>query len=283
VVERVAVFYWGEPDQPVFALTSEYDTPGVCETELRYGLITTQTCDIGEEDSKAPSRPWVHVAPVYDGLEEREGSCTLDGGQRKLIARGRVQHFLHLPGLADGFWVADLRLLLPFDKGWLHGRQPIDPFQDERARHEVGRRLAYLHRRPAFDPHFVRVVQQPLMQALNALGKSDAEQYEVLFSEVVEIGVHTDSNIAMTFAEVWALCDGEPSEATREWLCAQWDEWRGNAADVGLTLLPLRIESLEALSAAQYRSLTTVPLANISPSAEWYGPDPYEPPIPTDG
>ena len=32
-----------------------------------YGLITTQTCDIYEE--RKPRKPWVQVAPVYDGQE----------------------------------------------------------------------------------------------------------------------------------------------------------------------------------------------------------------------
>jgi hypothetical protein len=283
VVHRVPVFYWGDPAYPVFALTREYDSEGVCEMELKYGLITTQTCDIAEEDSDRPSRPWVHVAPVYDATEEDEsGSRTLDGGERKLAAQGRIQHLLHLPALDDGLWVADLRLALPFDKGWLASRTPIQAFHNDKERYEVGRRLAYMHRRPAFDPTFVRVVQQPLVAALRALSKDDRELFERLHHDIHEIGVRTDRNSEMGFAEVWALGGGDVRIDCVEWLREQWDDWHGRADAAGFRLLPLRIESLTDMSAADYRTLTALPLANISPSNEWYGPDPYESPVPPD-
>ena len=281
VVERVPVFYWGDPSRPVFALTREYESEGICELELPYGLITTQTCDIAEEDSDRPSRPWVHLAPVYDATQEDDsGTRTLDGGERKLVEQGRIQHLLHLPAVPDGLWVADLRLVLPFDKGWLASRTPIEAFADDDSRYEVGRRLAYMHRRPAFDPDFVRVVQQPLVAALRTLSRTDRELFEQLHSDIHEIGVRTDRNSEMGFAEVWALGSGEVDPRCVEWLRQQWTDWFSRADAAGFRLLPLRVESLTEVTAAEYRALTAVPLANVSPSAEWYGPDPFEPPLP---
>lgn len=281
VVADIPVFYWGDPDNPVFALTREYvgQGEGVCALHLPYGLITTQTCDIAEEDSARPTRPWVQIAPIYNAEEQHpDGSRTLHGGDRKLVTKGRVQHLLHVPELSDGLWVADLRILLPIEKGWLQNRQPIVGFATEGARHEVGRRLAFMHRRPAFDPAFVEIVQQPLIASLRALGSADSTLFEKLHDQVFEVGVRAETNIEMGFAEVWVLGDDTLDNECIDWFRDQWDGWYAQAQVAGFRLLPLQIARLGDITAATYRALTTVPLASISPTAEWYGPDPYEVP-----
>ena len=282
IVTNIPVFYWGDPVNPVFALTREYTDQGegLCALTLPYGLITTQTCDIAEEDSNRPTRPWVQVAPVYDAEEKGpDGSHTLHGGERKLVTQGRVQHLLHVPELADGLWVADLRILLPIEKGWLQNRQPVVGFATEPARHEVGRRLAFLHRRPAFDPAFVEIVQQPLVTSLRVLASAGGDLIDRLHDQVLEVGVRCETNIDMGFAEVWVLSDVTIDSECVEWFQEQWDGWYAKAQTAGFRLLPLQIARLDELNAATYRALTTVPLANISPATEWYSPDPYEVPM----
>jgi hypothetical protein len=279
VVQNVPLGYWGDPKHPVFALTREYETEGVCSIEMPFGLITTQTCDIGEEDKPAPSLPWVQLAPIYDAKAGGPGGKRLlDGGQRNLIEAGRIQHLLHVPQIPDGFWVADLRILVPVEKGWLATRHPITGFADDRSRHEVGRRLAFLHRRPAFDPRFVRVVQGPLIDALRALAKTDRPFYEVVHAQVLELGVRTDSNLSMTFAEAAVFYDAEIDDRCREWFLAQWDAWAAHAKSEEFNLLELRFRDLREICVAEYRSFTTVPLAMISPSLESFGPDPFDAP-----
>jgi hypothetical protein len=130
VVTAPPFFYFADPARPVWAatvaaaeMTSE---PHVVvldeETSPPYGLITTQSCDICEEDSKKPCRPWVQVAPIYDGRS-----------WAKKMREGRGPLFLlHIPGLGDDrFWVADLRLEFPIEKGWLASQERLPGFTCE--------------------------------------------------------------------------------------------------------------------------------------------------------
>src|SRR5579875_3034251 len=56
----------------LYSLTREFGDPAqpdeIFESEQRppYGLITTETCDLSEEDARKPRHAWVSVAPVYD-------------------------------------------------------------------------------------------------------------------------------------------------------------------------------------------------------------------------
>ena len=104
IVASVPLHYWGDPANAVFELTREYEGQGdgVCTMMVDFGLITTQTCDIGEEDSPRPERPWVQIAPVYNAMAEIDGQRVLNGGERKLIEQGRRQHLLRVAELGDG-------------------------------------------------------------------------------------------------------------------------------------------------------------------------------------
>lgn len=294
VVSSPPYFYWGDPQHPVLALTGQYadEGEGVIEADGRfdYALIATQTCDIAEEDAERPGQPWVHLCPVYDA-EQRYRSTTIEPGtpdeklpkllpgeERSLIRNGRSQRYLWLPALRDGFWVADLRLLLPVEKGWLAGRNPIAAFRTEAERTDVGHRLAWLHDRPAFDGRFVRTVQQPLVDALRALRRESREAFDRLSDQVAEVGVSTDQNLAIDTAEILLLCTAPLDTDLDGWARDWWTASAEAADEEQLTLLPLRVELLDELSASEYRRLTRVPLAAVSPHPSWYGQDPYEPP-----
>jgi hypothetical protein len=292
VVPGLPYFYWGNPANGVLDLTSSYadDGQGIIESALQfdYGMIATQTCDIAEEDSPRPSQPWVHLCPVYNaeatyqptGPPPDKLAKLIGGGDRKLIRQGRLQRYLWLPAIPDGLWIADLRLLLPVEKGWLATRDRIEPFHNEPEQLKVGRLLAWLHDRPAFDGRFVTTVQQPLAKALGALRRDDATLFERLYDQVAEIGVSTDRNIAIKTAEVVVLCNEALDGAAEEWLRDWWAESAQAAADEGLTLLPLRTARLDQMTAAEYRTFTRLPLAAVSPNPAWYGEDPYDPPDP---
>ncbi len=291
VVAGPPYFYWGDPQRPVLDLTSQFseDGEGVIEAADRfaYGLIATQTCDIAEEDNERPGQPWVHLCPVYDaekryrsvdtsaGTPDEELPKLVPGAERRLIRSGRSQRYLWLPALPDGVWVADLRLLLPVEKGWLGGRSPIPAFQTEAQRIEVGRRLAWLHDRPAFDGRFVRTVQKPLIDALRALRRENLEAFDRLSRQVAEVGVSTDQNIEIDTAEILLLCNEQLDSDLRAWAHNWWTSSAEAAAEARLTLLPLRVELLDTLCASEYRRLTRVPLAAVSPNPAWYGDDPY--------
>lgn len=67
-------FYFADPSRPVWSATAHFTEsstgPEVIlvpdEMMPPYGLVTTQTCDIGEEGRDRPMRPWVQMAPVYE-------------------------------------------------------------------------------------------------------------------------------------------------------------------------------------------------------------------------
>ncbi|MHB8246945.1 MAG: hypothetical protein ACYDGN_16665 [Acidimicrobiales bacterium] len=292
VVADLPYFYWGNPHRSVLALTARYadEGEGVIEAANRfdYGLIATQTCDIVEEDSSRPGQPWVHICPVYDaertyrpeGIAPDTPASDLPkliaGQERSLIRQGRSQRYLQVPAIpTTGFWVADLRLLLPVEKGWLAGRERIEAFQTEADRIVVGRRLAWLYDRPAFDGRFVRTIQQPLLDALRVLRRQNRTMFDRLADQVPEIGVSTDHNIAIHAAEVVVLCNTAPDADITEWFHDWWMSSAETAAAEELTLLPLRVEQLDRLPASEYRRLTRLPLAAVSPNPAWYGEDPY--------
>lgn len=291
VVAELPYFYWGEPTKPVLELTARYgeEGEGIVEAASRfaYGLIATQTCDIGEEDADRPGQPWVHLCPVYDGArtyrpndlpsETPEAGLPklLHGGERSLIEQGRSQRYLWLPALpAEGFWVADLRLLLPVEKGWLAGRERIQPFRDEAERVEVGRRIAWIHDRPAFDGRFVRAVQQPLVDDLRSLRRERRDLFDRLSGQVAEIGVSTDRNLVIDVAELLVLGNAPMDDDVIEWFEDWWTTSAERATEEGFRLLPLRRVLLDDLPASEYRRLTRLPLAAVSPNPAWYGADP---------
>ena len=174
------LMYFGDPALPVWARTAAYledsQGPEVIEageqTQPRFGIITTQTCDVAEEDANWPIKPWVQVSPAYNRSD-------LDGGTRKLLLGNRgPRHLIHLPALpVDGSWVADLRIEVPVEKGWLASQERVPAFEDEAAQRAVGDRLALLRRRPAFGRRFVEGIQRPLVMRLRELRKESRDVY----------------------------------------------------------------------------------------------------------
>jgi len=196
VVETPPLFYFADPSRPVWARTRAYaidsEGPEVIEMPAaagpRYGLITTQTCDIGEEDADRPIKPWVQISPIYDRSRD------LDSGWRRKLRRGEGPRYLmHLPALPDGFWVADFRIEVPVEKGWLATRRRLDGFADEATQRRVGERIAMLRSRPAFAGRFVELVQRPLVAALRDLRARNRDLYDRMDSQVNEVAVELDS------------------------------------------------------------------------------------------
>ncbi len=109
----------GDPelDQEVFQLDDDM-APS-------YGLITTQTCDIYEEGK--PRKPWVQVAPVYDG------QALIPASSIGNLQKDAIGHLMLLDSLAlgEGLWVVDFRIEFPLEKSWLVGKEPLEAFPTE--------------------------------------------------------------------------------------------------------------------------------------------------------
>jgi hypothetical protein len=130
----------------------------------------------------------------------------------------------------------------------------------------VGDRLALLSGRPAFAGSFVKTIQGPLTTALKELKRDDRITFDRLNEAVPEVGVLLDSRLNPTTVQVVVICNVPLDEGLTEWWNAWWDTCREGAAVVGITLQALDFKVLdESYSAADYRRLTLLPLANVSP------------------
>ena len=288
LVANLPLFYWADPALPVFARTRDYEgsLPGIVEMQdgwyFEYGMVTTQTCDLADEGEGKPRFAWAQACPVYNAEAPHPTDAfkhLLDGGTRKLIQEGRDQQRMAVPGLAGGLWVADFRLEVPVERGWLAAQRRIVVFPTDADRWEVGRRLAWLRARPAFDTRFVQSVQKPLVNALRALAKTDRPRYELMYAEIAEVGVTSASHSEMSDVTITVLYDSL-SDATKAWWLEQWEAWNELARAEGLNLLPLEFGDLAEVPAADYRKMTRLPLAHISDEPAWYGPDPEGVPPP---
>jgi hypothetical protein len=267
IVKYPPFLYYADPTRPVWARTYAYaeDSEGPEIIELAdgqgppFGIITTQTCDIVEEDAERPVKPWVQIAPV----EERSD---LPGNLRKLLKNKKGPAYLvYLPALVDGFWVADFRIEVPVEKGWLSHQTRVSGFNSEDDQLIVGDRLAQLRGRPAFGKNLVDGFQRPLTQALRELRSVDRELLNKILVQVDEIAVQLDSHLSPADVSVTVLCTTPLDDDVVEWWGNWWDEAQAKVAEVGLVLHPFDYRLIQDVSLADYRRMTPVPLNRVSP------------------
>lgn len=269
VVEQPPFFYFANPKYAVWAATGNY-VEGSTGPEViladhvapTYGVITSQTCDLGEIDFNPPIRPWISISPVYE-------MSHLDGSTRSLIKKGKGPlHLLHVPMLSGDsteLWVVDLRIEFPVEKSWLVGRTPIAGFASERDQRAVVRRLEAIRCRPSWAESVVEAVQRVLMSELKSLKASEKSLYELVVSEIQEIGARSNSMLNPSFMQLAAFCHEPPTESVRDWWERVNDIIRDAGNQVGLMLQQPIIELLSGCSIARYRQFEPVPLTRYSP------------------
>lgn len=269
VVEGPPFFYFANPNYAVWAATHNYveDSAGpevilANHVAPAYGVITTQTCDLGEIDFDPPTRPWISIAPAYNMIN-------LPGSTRALIKKGKGPlHLLHLPNLGENttdLWVADLRIEFPVEKSWLVGRTPIAGFPSERDQRAVVRRLEQIRCRPSWAEAVVEVVQRVLMTELKSLKASDKSRYDAVVAQIEEIGGRSNSMLNPSFIQLAAFCHEQPTDAVRDWWEMVNDLIRDAGSRVGLTAQQPAIELLPDCPVTRYRQFEPVPLTRYSP------------------
>ena len=213
VIRHPPLFYYADPARPIWKDTTRYTAgsvgPEVVYAEMgapEYGLITSQTCDISEEDSDFPKKPWVQIAPIFP----LEGN----NGLKKTYDRGGPNVWVWVPKLPAeaSSWLPISALKFRSKKdGWL-SRSEYDGFCDDEARQKVGQKLASLRQRPAFGGTFVSLLQRPLRNALRDLRRDEPEAYEQLNAEVDEVAVLMDNRLNPSDVQIVFLTDSSFSQ-----------------------------------------------------------------------
>jgi hypothetical protein len=123
-----------------------------------FGMVTTESCDIVEDDARTPRQPFVSVAPVYDY------NGRVDDARKALIRERRVSYLFPIEAgeLAEpGPWAADLRLEVPIEKSWLAERKPIRFLADEAHQFELSAFLAARRDRPVLPGSIHAAIVKP--------------------------------------------------------------------------------------------------------------------------
>lgn len=259
VVANPPLFYFADPNRPVWAATHAYsdvsDSPEVVEVadavQPPYGLITTQTCDIAEEGRSKPVRPWVQVAPIY--------AITDNGWKRKLRKGSGPKYWLLIPDLRvdDQLWAADLRIEVPIEKGWLAGQERTIGFIDEAAKRAVGSRLALLRSRPAFSSLIDRLVVAGFASSLEKAITEDGD-LEDHAESVLEICLQVDSFLDPRDVRIVVVTDGEAPPPVRTWLDDSHESIASELATDDVLLHPIGVEDFNTMLAKDYRQMTPI-------------------------
>lgn len=192
-----------------------------------FGIITTQTCDITEEDRR-PRQPWLHVAPVF---RFDEGDAVLD---RDYIVP------LDPPDLGGSVWAGDLRLELPLEKSVLVGRDPIEAFRDEDGYIAFGNLLARRRGRPALASVFHEVLNVTSRQ-LKEEGGGRRGQARQVRKQVYKLmlAIQDGTRLAPRAARLHVVLQGDVTPEIEDWFGEWWDRARLVADEAGLQLLPV--------------------------------------------
>jgi hypothetical protein len=257
LVANPPFLYFADPAAPIWEATRSYteDSPGpepilpADEYLPPYGLVTTQTCDIAEEESTRPVRPWVQIAPVYK----------LTSWKRKKLEGGKgPRYWLLIANMPeDGVWVADFRVEVPVEKGWLARQTRVNGFANEADQRDVGKRLQWLRGRPAFSRE-LNAVHTSLFNAFHALEVDNPDLEERMMQHLEEVVVQVDNHLAPSSAQLVFLTSEPMPSDCREWL-EQWrDGVSASAYASGLILHALDFRTLGSVSVLEYRRMSRI-------------------------
>ena len=267
LVARPPFFYAGVPLYGIWDLTRSVGSPdaGTEVFELDpdageppYGLITTQTCDL-DEQARQPRQPWIQLSPVY-----RWDDLTDD--RRRQVERHEVGHLVKLTAaqLSSGFWVADLRIEFPVEKGWLVNREPMSAFADEDDRVRFADHLARRRARPALADPIIEGIVSPLRKAVGKLSK---RQKSALLDPIEEIRLSVGGDrLAPSSARILILAKTDPpSPPVVAWFDQWWTTVQKPTEALGLALLGTRYTTLDNLSEREYVDSISLDFRYLSP------------------
>jgi hypothetical protein len=261
LIEEPPLFWGADPRSPLLPFTAHngdperdwqiFSVPALARPP--YGVLVSQTCDICEA---RPVSPFVDVAPVYDIAD------SLVGGQDNDIKNHCWNNYVYLTRqpAPDRFFVADLRIFLPIEKGALAGRQPVDGFDSEADRLDFADRVATRHRRPAYADAVHDHVIAPLDDWIRNDAKNAIKEHSGRFTDVEEVRLRIEGD--RLNPQAVQLVVFQETALSREDQ-GSWRKWREGAKKrltktTSINLLPIQFSALTKMPAAHYRQLAPV-------------------------
>lgn len=263
LVENPPFFYVASARHGVWHLTRGTGDPEL-EAELfemhpddcpPLGIITTETCDLVEEDAKEPRQPWFSVSPVYV-LEEA------DQNRISLIEENRISYFRRLTAsdYSDKLWIADFRIEFPVEKSWIVGREPIQAFSTLEEKLALAEFLAERRNRPVLARNIHTQLIVPLRRWLEHL---KVDRRATVLQGVHEVRLEISGN-PLDPDGLGLVIVGEtvdvPQAARTEWN-AKWENWKERLNTVNISLVHHEYATLDTLSARRYRDSYRIPIA----------------------
>jgi hypothetical protein len=232
-----------EPEDPVLLELEPEDCPP-------YGMLTSQTCDIG--GVSAEKHPWIQVAPVYH-VEQAQ----VDSFVQRLYAKQ-----LTAAGFDDGRWVVDLRVEFPLEKSVLARRKPIEAFADEQGYLELARLLGMRRERAAFADSLVEVVSGGIKskRADNGDKPRSRRVWARLQSGGLRLSVVEGDRLEPKQARLHVVTRGKADKEVRTWFEEWYDIARAEAEKYGFSLLATEFIDGTRVDAEYYRSLSDLGL-----------------------
>jgi hypothetical protein len=205
------------------------DTVEIACDRFPYGILTTQTCDINEQDP-SPKQPFVQVSPVYRYAADR---AALPAVSRRLYLWP-----LTAPAFAQELWVADLRLECSVEKSVLAGRTPIDAFADEIDEIAFAERLGRRRDRAAMANAVNDVLDAQMAKKISANRRKAKRVFDSVHGLRLEVaeGLRLEP-VAM---RLHVLLNGDPhsDDAAIIEARAWFDSWWDRATEAGETNIP---------------------------------------------
>lgn len=220
------------------------------QTALDFGIVTTQTCDIG---ALGPGRkhPTVQVSPLLR-LDQ------LGPSQAASVRAGKTKYFVHVTAVpAPGEWAVDLRISIPVSKGVLCLQERTHGFTNEQQSLEFANRIASRYARPAMHDaveEYLVPRLRALVGAATAAGQTWPERVEQF-----RLRVTGGTRLAPTELELIAVLDGdltpEERQPLRDWLEGERAPFESVC---GASMTPVRFLPLDLAPVRDYRD--AVPL-----------------------
>jgi hypothetical protein len=210
-----------------------------------YGIITTETCDLLEENRERKIRPWFQVSPVLD-------LGHLDVNAKSNIENLRSTYLTRLTGPAfiAGFYVADLRISIPVEKSALVGRIPLDGFATGEEERAFSIQIGEMATRPVWPD----AVQRIIVGGLKTFFRKKSRKTSLRALMPLELRLAVSGSEAAPIAALLVYVSTEHESAARALFELYWGGLQINASAAGMVLMPIRYGSDDTFSSGDLRS-----------------------------